>query len=61
MIKVEVTKRKGSTVLYFETRNTTSEGLEELDEAYQALMGSDPKRGGYIDSNKFEIEVKDPE
>lgn len=59
MIKVEVVKKTGSTVLYFEARNTTPESLDELDEAYQALMGSDPKRGGYNGSNRFEIEVKD--
>lgn len=57
MIKIDVVKGKKTTTLYFEQRQTTSEGLEELDVVYQALLGSDPKRGGYIDSNKFEIEV----
>ena len=59
MIKLEVVKKQGSTVLYFESRNDSSENLDELDEAYQALMGSTPKRGGYNGSNRFEIEVKD--
>lgn len=61
MIKLEVLKTATSTKLYFETRNTTQDGLEELDEAYQALLGSEPRIGGYIDSNRFVIEVKNSE
>lgn len=61
MIKVDVVKTKDTTVLHFETRVTTPEGLDELDTVYQALMGSDPKRGGYDGSTKFSIEVKDSE
>lgn len=60
MIKLEITKQKGGTTVFlFETRNTSKEGLDELDEAYSALLGSRQKRGGYLDSNKFEIEVMD--
>jgi len=60
MIKVDVVKREGSTVLYFEQRLTTQDGMDELDEVYSCLLGSQPRRGGYLDSNRFEIEVKDP-
>jgi hypothetical protein len=61
MIKVEVFRKegKGTTTLIFESRDTSSEGLDKLDEAYNALLGSSPKRGGYLGSNRFEIEVKD--
>ena len=59
MIKVEVLRKKDSTMLYFETNNTSPDGLDSFDEAYQALLGSGLKRGGYLDSNRFEIEVKD--
>lgn len=60
MIKIDVLKKtKGSTTFVFEARQNTPEGLEELDEAYSALLGSRVKRGGYLDSNRFEIEVKD--
>lgn len=62
MIKVEVVETKQKTTkLYFETRDTSSEGLEELDRLYQALLGSEPRIGGYTDSNKFTIEVKNGE
>ncbi len=62
MIKIDVSKTtKGITTLMFEARQNTPEGLEELDEAYSALLGSREKRGGYLDSNRFKIEVKDEE
>ena len=46
MIKVEVFRKegKGTTTLIFESRDTSSEGLDKLDEAYNALLGSSPKR-----------------
>ncbi len=59
MIKVEAVKTSDSIVLYFEQRLTTPEGMDELDDVYQALLGSQPRIGGYIDSNRFKIEVKD--
>lgn len=62
MIKVEVVKTKDNTTkLYFETRDTSVDGLDALDTLYQALLGSEPKIGGYTDSNKFIIEVKNAE
>ena len=58
MIKADVVKSSGNRVkIYFETNNLSSEGLEELDELYQAVLGSALKRGGYVDSNKFFLEV----
>jgi hypothetical protein len=61
MIKVEVLRKesKGTTMIVFESRDTSNEGLDKLDELYSALMGSRPKRGGYLGSHRFEIEVKD--
>lgn len=63
MIKVEVfrNEKDGTTRLVFQTRNTSQDGLSEFDELYAALLGSGLKRGGYMDSNKFEMEVKDAE
>lgn len=61
MIKVDVVKKKDTTTFIFETKNTTPEGLDELDEAYSALLGSRLRRGGYLDSNRFEIEVLNQE
>lgn len=63
MIKVEVLRKKstGTTQLIFESRNTSNEGLDKLDEVFQAILGSGAKRGGYTGSNRFEIEVMDTE
>jgi hypothetical protein len=58
LIKVEVVKGALTTKLYFETRGIKDEDLNELDEVYQVVLGSMPKLGGYTDSNKFLIEVK---
>lgn len=57
MVKVDVVTGKDVTKFYFETRDTSTEGLAELDEVYTAILGSLPKRGGYLDSNKFEVEM----
>lgn len=57
MIKADVVKSGSTTKVYFETNNVSTEGLDELDEIYQAILGSAPKRGGYVDSNKFYVEV----
>lgn len=61
MIKVEVLRKegRGTTTFIFESRDTSNEGLDKLDELYNGLLGSRPKRGGYKGSNRFEIEVKD--
>ena len=63
MIKVEVLRKesKGITELIFESRDKGPEGLSQLDELYQALMGSGPKAAGYMGSHRFKIEVLDTE
>lgn len=61
MIKVERISSKNTTKFYFETRDTSKEGLDELDEVYQIVLGSMVKLGGYSDSNKFVVEVKNEE
>ena len=58
MIKVERVSGKETTKFYFETRDTSEDGLNELDEVYQLVLSSVIKLGGYADSNKFVIEVK---
>lgn len=58
MIKVDALETDDSFKLNFETKNTSPEGLEELDLVYTALMGSEPRIGGYTGTNRFEIEVK---
>ena len=59
MIKVEVFKQSdGTTKLVFETRDKSETGLAELDEVYQAVLGSDRKYGGYTNSFTFSMEVK---
>lgn len=57
MIKVDVLKKKGLISFVCETRDTSQDGLADLDEFYAAIMGSMPKDGGYMDSNRFKIEV----
>lgn len=58
MIKVEVVKTNdGKVKLYFETRNTTDDGLDALDVVYQSILGSENKEGGYLDSNRFVITI----
>jgi hypothetical protein len=61
MIKAEVfrNEKEGITRVVFQTRDVSPDGLTTFDELYAALLGSGLKRGGYLDSNKFEIEVKD--
>lgn len=59
MIKVDVVQNKGFKTLYFEQRDTSQGGLEQLDDVYCALLGSEPKQGGYISSNKFSIDIRD--
>ena len=58
MIKVTTVKTAKTTKVYFETRGTAQPDLDELDEVYQAVLGSMPKRGSYVDSNKFVLEVQ---
>lgn len=59
MLKVELVKdvKTGIDKLYFEARQS-EEGIKELDEVYQLLLGSEPKRGGYSSSYGFIVEVK---
>lgn len=61
MIKVEVLRKEsqGYTTLVFESRDVSPEGLDKFDELYSALLGSRQKAGGYMDSNRFKIDVKD--
>lgn len=63
MIKVDVIRKDkaGTTLMVFESRDVSPEGLEKFDELYTALMSNRMKDGGYMDSNRFEIEVKDEE
>lgn len=59
MIKVEKFNLEDGVVrLLFETRDQSEAGLQELDEVYQAVLGSDPKYGGYVNSFSFNIDVK---
>jgi hypothetical protein len=57
VVKAEVFPGEKITKIYFETRDTSTEGLAEIDELFSAILGSRPKTGGYTDSNKFLIEV----
>lgn len=61
MIKVEVLRNDkiGTTKIIFESREMSVEALDRLDEIYSALLSNRPKRGGYMGTNRFEIEVKD--
>lgn len=59
MIKVEVYRKNDITKLVFEARDKSNEGLDRLDEIYQAILGSGAKRGGYLGSHRFEVEVRD--
>jgi hypothetical protein len=52
MLKDEVT---GLVKLAFETSDT--EGLEVVDAIRVAMMGTHPKRGGYINSNRWVVEI----
>lgn len=61
MIKVEVIRKRseGYTTFVFESRDTSNEGMEKLDELYSGLLGSRLRMGGYLGSNRFHIDVKD--
>jgi ribosomal protein S1 len=57
MIKVELLKISDKEHrLVLTSRETSEQALQELDEVYSLMMGSDPKRGGYLDSRSFEVQ-----
>lgn len=57
MIKLELLKVSDKEHrLVITSRETSEEALRELDEVYSLVMGSDPKRGGYLDSKSFEVQ-----
>lgn len=56
-IKVEVLRKKDRISFVFETRNVSRDGLEAFDELYAAIFGSMPKDGGYLDSNRFNVDI----
>lgn len=57
-VKAEYVKgSNGVDKIYFEARQNEA-GIEELDELYSMLLGSEPKRGGYTSSYAFVMEVK---
>lgn len=59
MVKVEAVQKDGFITLYFETRDSSEEGLAELDTVYEALLCNRPKQGGYLGSTKFNVDIKD--
>lgn len=56
-VKVEMEKNKdtGVIALAFETNDTA--GQEIIDAVRVAIMGEHPKRGGYLNSNRFVVHV----
>jgi hypothetical protein len=67
MIKVEslYSKEKEVTTLFFESRTTSNEDLEKLDELYNAIATLADKKLllklGYDNSNSFSLIVRTPE
>ena len=65
MIKVDLLEKEidKTTVLYFESRTTDDRSLEDLDRLYEILMSNLNRvavAGGYDNSQKFFIELKNP-
>lgn len=61
MVKVEMVKdeEKGIVKLAFETSD--EEGLDTIDAIRVAMLGDHPKRGGYINSKRWVIEINSKE
>ena len=57
MVKVEMEKSGNLIRFAFETNDEA--GLEIIDHLRVAILGSHPKRGGYVDGRRLVIEVKD--
>ena len=60
MIKVEITKDEAgdTATLYFESRTTDPDSLDELDSLYEVLMKSMTRtvvKAGYDNSSRFSI------
>lgn len=65
VIKVDLLEKEidKTTVLYFETRTVDDDSLADLDRLYEILMSSLRSKvvaGGYDNSYKFFIELKNP-
>lgn len=66
MIKVEFLEKEidKTSVIYFESRTTDEDSLADLDRLYELLVSSLRSKvvaGGYDNSAKFFIEIKNPE
>ena len=63
MIKIESIKGEASTMLHFESSSFSSEALAEMDYLFQILKVSTARTalgGGFVSSNKFFLELKNP-
>lgn len=59
MVKVEMQEdgKTGVLSFAFESSNGSKEDLNVIDNLRVAIMGTHPKRGGYVDSKRMVIEV----
>ena len=58
-VKAEMVRQGEIVCLAFEA--SREEDLETLDAIRVAIMGDHEKRGGYINSNRFVVHIKDEE
>lgn len=61
MVKVEMQRNAETGVIALAFEGSREEDHEVLDAVRVALLGDHEKRGGYINSNRFVVHIKETE
>jgi hypothetical protein len=59
MVKVEMEKNEATGLIRLAFESNDVKSLEILDAVQIAFLSDQPKRGGYQNSNRFVLEIKD--
>jgi hypothetical protein len=59
MVKVEMEKNEATGVVALAFEASREEDHEILDAVRVAIMGDHEKRGGYLNSNRFVVHIKE--
>jgi hypothetical protein len=58
MVKVEMKKDEENGKVYLAFESSNEEDLEIVDAVRVAMMGEHPKQGGYINSQRWVVEIE---
>jgi hypothetical protein len=58
MVKVEMLRDKQRKILALAFETSDLDGQEVVDAVRTALLGSFPREGGYVNSNRFVVHIK---